>query len=629
MNARNQLLVVLTALMLVCSSGAMVVAATSGDAIDQSNDVSEDEYDTADNESTEETADEQEVAETADDTDAELEPDADSENESDGSQGAYVTFNDQTIEDDTVVVENVSLASPGFVTIHDSSLLEGNVLESVIGTSEYLEAGTYENVEITLDESLEDEDTLIAMPHRDTNANQEYDFVESEGMADTPFTLADSEEPVTDDALVTIDGVDDEEPADDDETDEDELDEEPFDDNETDEDEFDEEPFDDNETDEDELDEEPFDDNETDEDDLDEEPFDDNETDEDELDEEPMDEEPMDELPIDGDEQPIFVTVEELSVEDVNLENTTVYVLVVGEDIDADELPDEIDNVTDEDDLDEVPIDDNETDEDEFDEEPIDDNETDEDDLDEEPIDDNETDEDDLDEVPIDDNETDEDDLDEEPIDDNETDEDDLDEVPIDDNETDEDDLDEVPIDDNETDEDDLDEEPIDDNETDEDELDEDGVVTAEPFNVSNLSAPESATVGETITVTATITNPADEERTESVQFRLEGDLVAEQNLTLEGDESTDVEFEVDTTGIPAGDYVHMVLTDQTGEVAFLELTEDTDEDDLGEDDLDEEPFDDNETDEDDTNETDDGLEETDENDTADDSGLAIGLVLA
>ncbi|MBZ6495757.1 DUF7282 domain-containing protein [Natrinema longum] len=557
MNARNQLLVVLTALMLVCSSGAMVAAATSGDTIDQSSDVSEDEYDTADNESTEETADEQEVAETADDTDAELEPDADSENESDGSQGAYVTFNDQTIEDDTVVVENVSLASPGFVTIHDSSLLEGNVLESVIGTSEYLEAGTYENVEITLDESLEDEDTLIAMPHRDTNANQEYDFVESEGMADTPFTLADSEEPVTDDALVTIDGADDEEPADDDETD----------------DGFDEEPVDDNETDEEPVDEDPFDDNETDEDDLGEDPFDDNETDEDDL-----DEEPMDELPIDGDEQPIFVTVEELSVEDVNLENTTVYVLVVGEDIDADELPDEIDNVTDGE--------------------------------------------------PIDDELDDEDDLDEEPIDDNETDEDELDEEPIDDNETDEDELDEEPIDDNETDEDELDEEPIDDNETDEDELDEDGVVTAEPFNVSNLSAPESATVGETITVTATITNAADEERTESVQFRLEGDLVAEQNLTLEGDESMDVEFEVDTTGIPAGDYVHMVLADQTGEVAFLELTEDTDEDGL-----DEEPLDGNETDEDDTNETDDGLEESDENDTddatADDSELAIGLVLA
>ncbi len=596
MNARNQLLVVLTALMLVCSSGAMVTAATSGNTIDQSSESSTNEYDSA-NETTNETIDdEQDEATTGIDGNETVPGDDDADNETadadNDSQPAYVTFEDQTTEGETVVVENVTLASPGFVTIHDSSLLVGDVFESVIGTSEYLEAGTHEQVEVTLDEPLEEDETLIAMPHRDTNDNQTYDFVESEGQFDGPFLTAD-DEPVTDDAVVTVEGAADEEPVEENETDEDVQ--QP-DDNVT-----DEEPTD-NVTD------EPIDDNETDE------PIGDNVTDEDEVvDEEPADEMPMEDLPVDGDGQPIFVTVENLTIENLNVENVTVYVLVVGEDVDGDEIADQINNVTDG----EMPVvdetednvtDDNETEENitPIDEEPIDDNET-EDDV----IDDNET-EDDL--TPIDDNETednetednltpiDEEPIDEEPIDDNET-EDDV----IDDNET-EDNL--TPIDDNETEDNEsednltpIDEEPIDDNET---EDDADDVAAAESFNVSDLEAPSSAAIGENITVTANVSNPTDEERTEAIQFRLDGDLVAEQNVTLESGASEDVEFEVDTTGLAAGEYVHMVLSDESGEVAALELTEETD---TGLD---------NETNETETglNETEDGLNDTGENTT-------------
>jgi len=190
MNARNQLLVVLTALMLVCSSGAMVTAATSGDTIDQSSEASANEYDSA-NETTNETVgDEQNETATGIDGNETVPDDGDADNETadadNDSQPAYVTFEDQTTDGETVVVENVTIASPGFVTIHDSSLLVGDVFESVIGTSEYLEAGTHEQVEVTLDEPLEEDETLIAMPHRDTNDNQTYDFVESEGSLTDP-----------------------------------------------------------------------------------------------------------------------------------------------------------------------------------------------------------------------------------------------------------------------------------------------------------------------------------------------------------------------------------------------------------------------------------------------------------
>ena len=570
MNARNQLLVVLTALMLVCSSGAMVTAATSGDTIDQSSEASANEYDSA-NETTNETVgDEQNETDTGIDGNETVPDDGDADNETadadNDSQPAYVTFEDQTTDGETVVVENVTIASPGFVTIHDSSLLVGDVFESVIGTSEYLEAGTHEQVEVTLDEPLEEDETLIAMPHRDTNDNQTYDFVESEGQFDGPFLTAD-DEPVTDDAVVTVEDAADEEPVEDTETDEDVqqpddnvTDEEPT-DNVTD------EPVDDNETDDGLVDE-----NETDDefvDDETDEPIDDNVTDEDEgADEEPVDEMPMEDLPVDGDGQPIFVTVENPTIENLNIENVTVYVLVVGQDVDGDEIADQIDDITDG----EMPVDD------ETEDNVTDDNESEENitPIDEEPID----------EEPIDDE-----------IEDNVT----------EDNET-EDDL--TPID----------EEPIDENET---EDDADDVAAAESFNVSDLEAPSSATIGENITVTANVSNPTDEERTEAIQFRLDGDLVAEQNVTLESGASEDVEFEVDTTGLAAGDYIHMVLSDESGEVAALELTEETEETDTGiDDETNESETDDtgldDETNETETelNETEDGLNDTGENTT-------------
>jgi len=580
MNARNQLLVVLTALMLVCSSGAMVTAATSGDTIDQSSEASANEYDSA-NETTNETVgDEQNETDTGIDGNETVPDDGDADNETadadNDSQPAYVTFEDQTTDGETVVVENVTIASPGFVTIHDSSLLVGDVFESVIGTSEYLEAGTHEQVEVTLDEPLEEDETLIAMPHRDTNDNQTYDFVESEGQFDGPFLTAD-DEPVTDDAVVTVEDAADEEPVEDTETDEDVqqpddnvTDEEPT-DNVTD------EPVDDNETD-DGL----VDDNETDDelvDDETDEPIDDNVTDEDEgADEEPVDEMPMEDLPVDGDGQPIFVTVENPTIENLNIENVTVYVLVVGQDVDGDEIADQIDDITDG----EMPVDD------ETEDNVTDDNESEENitPIDEEPID----------EEPIDDE-----------IEDNVTEDDEIEDNVTEDNET-EDDL--TPID----------EEPIDENET---EDDADDVAAAESFNVSDLEAPSSATIGENITVTANVSNPTDEERTEAIQFRLDGDLVAEQNVTLESGASEDVEFEVDTTGLAAGDYIHMVLSDESGEVAALELTEETEETDTGiDDETNESETDDtgldDETNETETelNETEDGLNDTGENTT-------------
>ena len=135
-----------------------------------------------------------------------------------GPDEAAVTFDDQTTNGTSVTVQNLSLPSDGYVVIHNDSLLDGDAVGSVIGVSEYLETGQYEDVTVDLYDvpgatfnasELDENATLIAMPHNETTNDPTYDFVSTNGTADPPF-LVDGEA-VTDDAAIT---VADDEPAD-------------------------------------------------------------------------------------------------------------------------------------------------------------------------------------------------------------------------------------------------------------------------------------------------------------------------------------------------------------------------------------------------------------------------------
>ena len=81
--------------------------------------------------------------------------------------------------------------------IHDSSLNEGDVAGSVVGSSDYLEAGSQDDITITLDEPQDEDFTAVAMPHLDTNGNEALDFPDADG----PYTQNGSA--VTDSANVT------------------------------------------------------------------------------------------------------------------------------------------------------------------------------------------------------------------------------------------------------------------------------------------------------------------------------------------------------------------------------------------------------------------------------------------
>ncbi|PSQ13712.1 hypothetical protein BRD02_11805 [Halobacteriales archaeon QS_8_69_73] len=126
-------------------------------------------------------------------------------------RAAQVAISETTASTDqdevsTITVDSGFLPEGGFITIHDGTLQDGATFDSVRGSSEYLEEGNFSDVEVELDDpyvrSDGDTQTAIAMPHRDTNDNEEYDFVETEGGEDGPYTAGDAA--VTDSASVTF-----------------------------------------------------------------------------------------------------------------------------------------------------------------------------------------------------------------------------------------------------------------------------------------------------------------------------------------------------------------------------------------------------------------------------------------
>lgn len=144
-----------------------------------------------------------------------------------------VTFTNQTSNGSLVVVDRVVVPEGGFVAIHaaenvsredpaenetelegvtqtETTVMDGEIAQQyaareVLGNSTYLEPGVHENVTVPLNESLStrlaEQEFLIAMPHRDTNDNQQYDFPE----ADDPYTRDD--QPVTELASITLEAT--------------------------------------------------------------------------------------------------------------------------------------------------------------------------------------------------------------------------------------------------------------------------------------------------------------------------------------------------------------------------------------------------------------------------------------
>ncbi|KAA9410233.1 PGF-CTERM sorting domain-containing protein [Haloarcula hispanica] len=109
------------------------------------------------------------------------------------AETATVSINDQESDGSEVVIDSAQLSDGGFIAVH-----AGNASGDVVGNSEYLDAGSHEDITITLDEPMDEDFTAVAMPHLDTNGNEAYDFPGADG----PYTANGSA--VTDSANVTV-----------------------------------------------------------------------------------------------------------------------------------------------------------------------------------------------------------------------------------------------------------------------------------------------------------------------------------------------------------------------------------------------------------------------------------------
>lgn len=88
------------------------------------------------------------------------------------NESASVTFGDQASNGSAVVVNESTLPEGGFLVVYTQD-------GSVLGNSTYLEPGAHENVTVPLNETPNRSQVLIAVPHRDTDDDQQFGFNET------------------------------------------------------------------------------------------------------------------------------------------------------------------------------------------------------------------------------------------------------------------------------------------------------------------------------------------------------------------------------------------------------------------------------------------------------------------
>ena len=133
---------------------------------------------------------------------------------------AKLRFTDQTTNGTTITVASTTLPDGGFVAIHDSSYLppENATVDSIIAVGRYFEANeSAKRVTIELydvpgqsfdQKRLGNDSTLVAVPYRDTNSNQQYDYYRSDGIDDSAYVNRSGESPevIVDRASVDVNG---------------------------------------------------------------------------------------------------------------------------------------------------------------------------------------------------------------------------------------------------------------------------------------------------------------------------------------------------------------------------------------------------------------------------------------
>lgn len=82
---------------------------------------------------------------------------------------ASITAEDQSTNGSVLAVNQTNLSEGGFVVVFAQN-------GTVLGNSTYLEPGSHENVTVNFNTSIASSQVLVAVPHKDTNDNQTFDF---------------------------------------------------------------------------------------------------------------------------------------------------------------------------------------------------------------------------------------------------------------------------------------------------------------------------------------------------------------------------------------------------------------------------------------------------------------------
>jgi hypothetical protein len=91
-------------------------------------------------------------------------------------------------------------------------------------------------------------------------------------------------------------------------------------------------------------------------------------------------------------------------------------------------------------------------------------------------------------------------------------------------------------------------------------------------FEVSNLDAPSAVVLGDDVTANATITNTGSVQGSDTVEFRVGGNVVASTNVSLDAGASQNVSLTTSTAGLSTGTFTHGIFTTDDGQTAQIDV---------------------------------------------------------
>lgn len=94
-------------------------------------------------------------------------------------------------------------------------------------------------------------------------------------------------------------------------------------------------------------------------------------------------------------------------------------------------------------------------------------------------------------------------------------------------------------------------------------------------FVVESVDAPESATANGSVEVTTEIRNPNEFDDRQHVDFRLDGQLIERQVLSLDADETRELNVTVSLDGVEPGAHIYGIYTNDDGALGELQVNPD------------------------------------------------------